>query len=452
MAGGTFDKLVGKVRPGTYANFVSTVQNRLGTSDRGVVVVPLFTHIWGPSAEFLELDVDAPDKEIVKLGFSVYDDDTNKQMLLIREAFKNARTVYVYRVNTGTKASATIALDNSVTLTATAKYGGTRGNKLAVVLTANTVSGFDVAVYLDSVKVTEYEGLSTIGDLVACNDPYIDFTGTASSSLSAKASTSLTGGTDVAATSGNLTTFLDDLEKITWNTLAFPVTDSGQQASAKAKIKYMRENMGRKVQVVMPDTASNDYEGVINVVNSVKLGDVSLTHAQACAWVAGSTAAAGNTESLTYRQYEGATDLVDAMTHAQAVAAINAGKFFFSMNDAGVVVVEYDINSLVTFSGGKDESYRKNRVIRVFDTFNDAIRENFPPNKFDNSEEGWAVMEGIGKSILRLFEDAGAIKNVDYDADFAVDQSASTGDSTYFDVRIQPIDSAEKLYFTVKTN
>lgn len=36
MAGGTFDKLVGKVRPGTYINFVSTKHDTVGISSRGI--------------------------------------------------------------------------------------------------------------------------------------------------------------------------------------------------------------------------------------------------------------------------------------------------------------------------------------------------------------------------------------------------------------------------------
>ena len=61
-------------------------------------------------------------------------------------------------------------------------------------------------------------------------------------------------------------------------------------------------------------------------------------------------------------------------------------------------------------------------------------------------------MEGVGKSILKQFEDVGAITNVDYDADFLVDREASYGDKTYFDVNLQPVDSAEKLFFTVHTH
>ena len=57
----------------------------------------------------------------------------------------------------------------------------------------------------------------------------------------------------------------------------------------------------------------------------------------------------------------------------------------------------------------------------------------------------------MGRSILKTFEDAGAIKNVAYDVDFSVDREASTGDQTFFNVGLEAIDSAEKLYFTVAT-
>lgn len=444
MAGGTFDKLAGKVRPGTYINFVSTKHDTLGISERGIVVIPLLNHNYGPAGEFIQLTTAAPDAQYAKLGYSIYDEDANQQMLLIREAFKNAATVYVYRVNDGTQAKAT-----QDALTATAKYAGTRGNALAVAIVANPIAGFDVSVYLDGSKVSEYEGLATIEQLIEQEDPYIDFAGTGD--LAATAAINLAGGTDTTAENVAVTAFLDALERVKFNCVAFPVTDETLQAAAKTKIKYIRESIGKGVQIVMPDTLSGDYEGVINVTNSVKVGSVALTHAQACAWVAGVTAAASNTTSNTYVEYEGATEVVDPKSHEQAVAAINNGEFFFSIAESGAVVVEYDINTLVSFKDGKDKSYRKNRVIRVFDTFAESLQLNFPPNKYDNAETGWAVMEGIGRTILKMFEDAGAITEVDYDNDFLVDRSLSQGDETYFNVGLKPVDSAEKLYFTIST-
>lgn len=87
----------------------------------------------------------------------------------------------------------------------------------------------------------------------------------------------------------------------------------------------------------------------------------------------------------------------------------------------------------------------------MYDTFQEAVQLNFPPNKFNNNARGWDIMEGIGKTILRQFEDAEAITNVSYDEDFLVDRESSVDDETYFNVGLQAVDSAEKLYFTITT-
>lgn len=105
MAGGTFDKSVGKVRPGTYINFEASNQSTLGSSDRGTVLIPLINHSYGPEKEFITISNESVDSAIDKLGYSVYDDDPS--MLLIREAFKNASTVIVYIAKAGTKAAGT---------------------------------------------------------------------------------------------------------------------------------------------------------------------------------------------------------------------------------------------------------------------------------------------------------------------------------------------------------
>jgi hypothetical protein len=60
-------------------------------------------------------------------------------------------------------------------------------------------------------------------------------------------------------------------------------------------------------------------------------------------------------------------------------------------------------------------------------------------------------MEGLGRELLLQFFNIGAITNVNYNADFRVDRGTSNGDSTFFTVGLQPVDSAEKLFFTVMT-
>lgn len=453
MAGGTFNRRTGKTRPGTYINFESSRQDMAEGGSRGIVAIPLTKAAYGPAKQWITLTAASPDGAFAQLGYSIYDEDENRQMLLIREAFKKASQVLVYIVNEGKKATVTKTGPEeeavSPAITATAKYGGTRGNELRFAIAENPVGGFDVVVALGTDTVAGYEGLKTVEELAAQGCEYITFTG--SGNLFPVAGAALAGGTDGETTNADITAFLDDLEAVRFHTLCFPVTEDALQTAAKSKIRYIRENVGRGVQAVMPDVKSADYEGIINVTNSVAVGGDTLSHAEACAWVAAATAAAENTESLTYRAYEGATEVVDPKSHEDAVAAINNGEFFFSVSEAGDVIVEYDINSLVTFEKPKDRTYRKNRVIRVFDTFAESIQLNFPPNKFSNNTTGWDVMEGIGRTILKQFEDAGAITDVDGSSDFLVDRELSKDDETYFNVGLKAVDSAEKLYFTVAT-
>ena len=119
----------------------------------------------------------------------------------------------------------------------------------------------------------------------------------------------------------------------------------------------------------------------------------------------------------------------------------------------GKVIIEYDINSLATAAsiGNRPDGYKKNRFIRVIDTLLEDLQTEFPPARFNNNQEGWDLMEGRGNAILKQYEADNAISDVDYDNDFLVDRTKSSGDGTYINVAIKPVDSAEKIYITVKT-
>lgn len=447
MAGGTFDSNVNKTRPGTYINVKSTKTEAVGTAARGVVVIPLINHNYGPCGEFIKLTNAAPDKEMAKLGYSVY----SPEMLLIKEAFKKANTVYAY-ILAGNEKKAT-ATGGGVT--AEAKYAGTRGNDFKYSVAANPAGGFDVKVYAKAELLSEYKGLNDITELVNANDPYITFTAGEGAVLSDVASVSLTGGTDTAATTGAHTAFLDGLEAISFNALAYPVTGDDAEslkAAAKTKLEYLNESVGKRIHAAIPDFAA-DCQFVINVTNGVVLTDgTKVDNAAACAYVAALYAGTSDTESNTYAVYDGAVSIENPKTSEAAEVAIKNGEFFFSYSEEGKVVVEYDINSLVTYRDGVDSSYSKNRVQRVIDEHCSWLKANFPPNKFDNNEEGWGLIEGIGRAKLVEDEKRGAIKNVDAATDFVVDRTKSEGDRVYINEYIQPVDSAEKIFISAWTN
>ena len=87
MAGGKYDRLAGKTRPGTYINFESERNDVVGNSERGIVLLPLIGYDFGPAKTPITLTAAAPDAYSVELGRSVYD-TTEKHMLLIREAHR----------------------------------------------------------------------------------------------------------------------------------------------------------------------------------------------------------------------------------------------------------------------------------------------------------------------------------------------------------------------------
>lgn len=446
MAGGNFDINQSKIRPGSYMNFEAKPKVKLSTAKRGTCVIPLIGYDWGPDGEFVTLTNDSPDAEIAKLGRSIYSE--NDLTRLVKLAFENATKVHVYIISGGNKAKKT---EDNITMTA--KYAGTRGNKLTVSGTANTEGGFNVSVYLDGELMETFEKVSTIADINQIGSQYVDFSG--DGTLKAFAGVVLQGGTNAGVNNGSLTKYLDKLEKIKFNTALVPITDLDLTEAAKSKIKYLRNKQGKTVQFVMPNFEADDL-GIINVVNSFRKYGKDLTVTDAAAWVAGVTAGADKTTSNTYKVVNGAEAVVGELTGEQAEAAILAGKFFFSTSDdTGEVIVEYDINSLVHLDKKQDNSYKKNRVIRVFDSFADDLKGTIKPNQFDNEAKGWAKMEQLGKLLLSQYSNIdggdGAIKNVDLDNDFKVDQGRSAGDETYFNIGIQPVDSAEKLYYSIST-
>lgn len=434
-----------KVRPGNYINFKAQKKMQVSSSSRGTAVIPLVGYDWGPDGEFIKLTSDAPDAEIVKLGRSIYSDD--EKIMLVRLAMETAAVVYVYVVAGGKKASKTVE-----GLTATAKYAGKRGNDIRISSKANTAGGFDISVYLDMELVELYESVSTVEELAAEESGYVEFSGTGD--LTAFAAVSLEEGAGQENTNGAIATFLDKVERIKCNTVLIPLEEESLVAAAASKVKYLRTKIGKTVQFVFPNYEGDDI-GMINVVNSFRLYGKDLSVLHAAAWVTGATAAAGKTETNTYKAVANAEAVVGELSNEQAVDAVKAGKFFFSTDDEGNVIVETDINSLVHPNSDQDDSYKKNRVIRVFDSFADDLGILLPPAKFDNNAEGWKLMLGLGRSLLKKYSDMdggdGAIKNVDADNDFTIDAARSTGDATYFNIALQPVDSSEKHYFSIST-
>lgn len=440
MAGGTFNLSSPKVRPGAYVNTKNGKQPTTATVPSGIAIIPLIGYDWGPRGKMIHLTNESPDAAKTKFGRSIYDD--NGFMLMLQLMFLNVTEVYTYIAGGGEKAKGTITL-KSGTGNVTAKYPGSLGNKLKIVSIANPEGGFDVSVVLDGSEVELIEGAKKVADL---KSDYVDFSG--DGELVAFASASLNGGTEEASkTNASVATFLDMAEKIKFNYMALPTSDASLITAAVTKIKYIRNSIGWKCGLVVANSAS-DYENIYNLTNSFEYAGVKLTTEQATAWLAGAATAAGYTTSLTYTTVTGATGIVGQKTNEESIQAINNGETFFTVSESGNVILEYDVNSKVTFTQDDPTDILKGRPCRVYDSFANELLLTFVPGRFSNDPTGWTVMEGLGRAILKDFLKDGAIQNVDEENDFVVDRGASVGDSAYITCGIQPVDSTEKYYFT----
>lgn len=438
MAGGTWVSQ-NKVRPGLYVNFRSEAQAVGTLGDRGVVTLPAVLS-WGPSKEVVTIESGQNVTEI--LGYDI----TAPQLVLVREALKRARTLLLYRVNTGTQASATLGTNDPITVTA--RYGGVRGNDITVAVQANVDDPglFDVITYVDGREVD----VQTVAERADLQDnAWVTF-GT-SGELEATAGTPLTGGTDGTVTNADYTDYLEAIELFDFNTMAAPVTDPTLKGVFVSFARRMREDEGKKIQVVLPDYATADYEGVISVKNGVVLSDgTALNNVQATAWVAGATAGANVNQSLTYTAYDGAVDVDTRYTHTQIVQALQNGEFLFVPSD-GRAIVEQDINTFTSFTPEKRSHFSKNRVIRVLDAIGNDLKrifEQFYAGKVDNNVDGRNLFKNEIVNYLTSLQNIGAIQNLDSQADITVVQGADV-DSVYVELYVQPVDAIEKVYMQV---
>lgn len=420
--GGTFQAM-NKIRPGAYINFETSGGVTVSPGVRGVVLMPLPLN-WGPDATMIALTA----ADLSNGNYQKYLGDTDS--LAVELALYGASSLLVYKTNpSGTKANKALT-----DVTVTALYGGTFGNSISIGVAGGVVTTYVNGISVDEQTVTDYN------ELVA-ND-YVTFDG--DGDVDAVAVTALAGG----ANGSTVTTgFFAAAPFATWNTLA--VVDDSLNASAIAMVKTLREDEGKYVQCVVSSTTGNDYEGVIQVKQSVMLDETTVDAEALTAYVAGITAGAYINESNTALSTP-FTSVASEMTNAEVEAALTAGYFVFTRSASGGVKVEQDINSLTTFTDTHGSVFHKNRPLRVIDEIGNTITSTFETSymgKASNNDRGRANFKATLVGYFNSLQDLDAIQN--FTADDIVVSDGDDIDQVVVTAAIQPVDSMEKLYMTV---
>ena len=255
LGGGTFTAQ-NKVLPGSYMNFVSAANAGNLDGASGVVAIALDLN-WGPKDTLMEIGMDTLENGLRELIGYDYTDDNAK---VIREIMRHASRVYLYRLNgNGVNASCTFG---------TAKYAGTRGNDIKVVISANADDSdtFDVITCLGTEVVDRQIAVASAAALE--DNAYIVWND--SSTLAVTTGTSCQNGTNSTAAGSDHSAFLSAIECEAFNVLCSTSQDSSVEALYAAFTRRMIEQAGVKIQTVLYNYVG-DYDGIINVVDSANL-------------------------------------------------------------------------------------------------------------------------------------------------------------------------------------
>ena len=411
-----------KILPGAYINFSSVSKASATLSDRGIAAAP-FELDWGAPGVLRLIEQGEFQKESFELFGHGYTDD---EMLPLREIFLHATKVYCYRLDGegAVKASCDFA---------TAKYVGTRGNDIRIVVEADAdvSSGYIVKTMvgskvIDEQKVTDFAKLK--------DNDWIDFK--AGCVLGTKPSESedgstvyvpagtypLTGGDNGTVNGEAHQNFLDAIESCSFNTLCCPVADDDTVKSLYvAFTKRVRDKLGSKFQLVGYDLSNPDYMGVINLKNSCNHPKIAnVNKASLVYWLTGAEAACNINRSLTNTAYDGELEIVIkgvSETQAQLEDAMKSGMLAFHNSNGKIVILE-DINSLVTLEENLGDIFQMNQTVRVCDQIANDIAVLFVTRYLgivQNDATGraslWNDIVYYLKELLRLR----AIENLDTD-------------------------------------
>ncbi len=426
LGGGTF-LVQNKILPGAYINFVSAANASATLSDRGVAAVGLALG-WDFSDEILEISNGDFQKDSLKLLGCGYSDD---RLLPLREIFLNATSVLVYPLdgNGAVKAECEIAV---------ARRAGSRGNDISISVSEGD-GGFVVSTLVGGAKVDEQNAADMSG---LSDNNFVKFKRDAV--LQAVSALPLSGGKDGEVTIEAHQKFLDKLENYSFNAVCCLAVDNDIKKIYAAFCKRLRDEVGKKFQVVLYNFAA-DYEGVVNVKNPCSDGLESAL----AAWVCGICAGTAVNRSALNRRYDGECMVFADYKQKELEDAVRSGEFALHRVGSELRVL-MDINSLVSLSEDRGEIFRDNQTVRVVDQIGNDIAVLFASKYLGSVPNDAAGRVSLWNDIIKhhkQLQDIRAIENFS-EADVTVEQGDTKKSVVVYDA-ITIVNAMAKLYMTV---
>ena len=465
MAGVFFTAGEAKKRAGVYQRYEKTGAAAFAGASNGIVAAIISCN-WGEINKVVEIETVAQVAE--HFG-------TSGNTFVIEEAIKGgASLVRVVRVGneSGSKATATLNdTDSTPAIAVTAKHMGTRAFSYAVrnVIGDSTAMEF---VLLDAGKIIEKIQFLTEGGVAnlinaAKSSKYMDFAlvgeySATGKKLAATGEVRMTAGTNPTVTNTDYSTALTALEPHRWNTLCVDSNDVAVHALVSAYMTRVYQN-GKTGMAVLGEPISQplatrmDHAAAFNDYKVVYVGggwydtsDNLIDGFRAAARIAGMIAYIPANQSITHNVISTASRPAEMLTNSQFEQSIDKGMITFAQSPSGNVWIESGINTLVALTGEDDEGWKKIKRTKIRFEVMDRVNDSVAPliGTINNDEDGRATVIQTVKGVLNAMV---AETKLMAGASVEVDPSnAPVGDSAWFVIVADDIDSLEKVYFTYK--
>ena len=428
LGGGTF-VTQNKTIPGAYINFVTTATGATVFGERGVVALG-DSFNWGSNDIFEVTAEDFYKNSMELFGYDALD----AKMIGIRDVFKNAKKIYVGRINgnNAKKASCTFG---------EAKYTGTRGNdiRIAVYSDPDDSSYKNVYTYVGT-TIVDTQRVKSMVELR--NNNFVVWKSGAT--LTNTASMPMTGGTNGATTGQAVQSFLDDISGYSFNALAVISDNESINQLVAEYTKRMRDTIGKKFQSVVHNYFA-DYEGVINIdPYAVSEEDYLVAY-----WVVGAVAGCEINESLTNKVYDGEIEIDSLYTQSQLENKIKSGEFVFHRVGDKIRVLK-DINSFVSVTTEKGKMFQNNQTVRICDQIASDVAvlfEEYYMGKVPNDTSG---RNSLWSDLVKYHEKLVNIRALDeFDEEAISVEMGESKNSVVIYEKICPVNSMEQLYMKV---
>lgn len=428
LGGGTF-VTQNKTIPGAYINFVTTATGATVFGERGIVALG-DSFNWGSNNIFEVTAEDFYKNSMALFGYDALDG----KMIGIRDVFKNAKKIYVGRINGNNAKKASCSFGE-------AKYTGTRGNdiRIAVYSDPDDSSYKNVYTYVGT-TIVDTQRVKSMVELR--NNNFVVWKSDAT--LTNTASMPMTGGTNGATTGQAVQSFLDDISGYSFNALTVISDNESINQLVAEYTKRMRDTIGKKFQSIVHNYFA-DYEGVINIdPYAVSEEDYLVAY-----WVAGAVAGCEINESLTNKVYDGEIEIDSFYTQSQLENKIKSGEFVFHRVGDKIRVLK-DINSFVSVTTEKGKMFQNNQTVRICDQIASDVAvlfEEYYMGKVPNDTSG---RNSLWSDLVKYHEKLVNIRALDeFDEEAISVEMGESKNSVVIYEKICPVNSMEQLYMKV---